>query len=404
MSGKDKRPLVPQLRFPEFRGGREWNEKKLDELVTTVSPPSKLHSASYLKNGKFPIIDQSQEQVCGWTDDEGAVIKEPLPLIVFGDHTCALKFVVKPFAQGADGIKILKTKPFIDPEYLFQSLNNRPLVTKDYKRHFSALKERVIYFPDFGSGEQQKIAEFLSSVDKLIALETQKLNAVKLNRKGLLQQLFPSQGSKVPRLRFAPFHRSDAWKKRTISDLLERVTNPVEVNPNATYREIGIRSHGKGIFHKSPVQGAELGDKRVFWVEEEALVTNIVFAWEQAIAVTSAAEKGMIASHRFPMYKAINGKSDVSFIKYFFLTERGKELLGIASPGGAGRNKTLGQKDFENLVFLSPDDVDEQRLIAQTLSSLDALITAQDIKISSVKAYKAGMMQQLFPANNVVPA
>ena len=74
MSGKDKRPLVPQLRFPEFRGGREWNEKKLDELVTTVSPPSKLHSASYLKNGKFPIIDQSQEQVCGWTDDEGAVI------------------------------------------------------------------------------------------------------------------------------------------------------------------------------------------------------------------------------------------------------------------------------------------------------------------------------------------
>ena len=65
MSGKEKRPLVPRLRFPEFREAAEWGKDKLEELITTVSPPSKLHSSSYRPQGKFPIIDQSQElRVC----------------------------------------------------------------------------------------------------------------------------------------------------------------------------------------------------------------------------------------------------------------------------------------------------------------------------------------------------
>lgn len=149
---------VPRLRFPEFREAPAWGKEKLEKLITTVSPPSKLQSSNYGTQGKFPIIDQSQEFICGWTDDERAVITESLPLIIFGDHTCALKFVDKPFAQGADGIKILKVRPAISAEYLFHSLSHRPLAMEDYKRHFSMLKERAVVFPDIESGEQQKSA------------------------------------------------------------------------------------------------------------------------------------------------------------------------------------------------------------------------------------------------------
>src|SRR2546422_10275736 len=105
-----KSTATPRLRFPEFRHDPEWNEAKLEELISTVIPPAKLPSSSYLRAGKYAIIDQSQEFICGWTDNAEAVISESLPLIVFGDHTCALKFVQQPFAQGADGIKILKAK------------------------------------------------------------------------------------------------------------------------------------------------------------------------------------------------------------------------------------------------------------------------------------------------------
>ena len=108
----------------------------------------------------------------------------------------------------------------------------------------------------------------------------------------------------------------------------------------------------------------------------------------------------MIASHRFPMYVAKTNKSDVNYIKYFFLTGKGKHLLGLASPGGAGRNKTLGQKEFDKLELLLPEKVEEQTRIAECLSSLDALINAQTQKIETLKTHKQGLMQQLFPSSN----
>ena len=94
----------------------------------------------------------------------------------------------------------------------------------------------------------------------------------------------------------------EGWKVKTISNILDKVSRPVEVAEKDLYREIGIRSHGKGIFYKEPISGAQLGKKRVFHIEPNCLVINIVFAWEQAVAKTTDAEIGMIASHRFPMF------------------------------------------------------------------------------------------------------
>ena len=182
---------TPRLRFAEFRG--EWGQEKLAELITTITPPAKLQTSDYLAQGSFPIIDQSQEAICGWTNDADAVVNESLPLIVFGDHTCAIKFVNEPFAQGADGIKIIKAKTTIAIEYLFQSINHNPLTMGDYKRHFSDLKERAVFFPDIKSGEQQKIAACLSSLDELITAQAQKVAALQTHKKGLMQQLFPAQ-------------------------------------------------------------------------------------------------------------------------------------------------------------------------------------------------------------------
>ena len=88
----------------------------------------------------------------------------------------------------------------------------------------------------------------------------------------------------------------EGWTVRSLGDVLERVSKPVKPEPKRLYREIGIRSHGKGIFHKEPVSGESLGEKRVFEVVPDCLVLNIVFAWEQAVARTTVAEIGMIAS------------------------------------------------------------------------------------------------------------
>lgn len=137
----------------------------------------------------------------------------------------------------------------------------------------------------------------------------------------------------------------EGWSETTVGRVLQRVSRLVAVVPEENYQQIAIRSHGKGLFDKQHVSGAELGDKRVFWIEPDCFVVNIVFAWEQAVGRTTQGDVGKIASHRFPMYCPKANRCDIRFIEFLFKTPRGKYLLGIASPGGAGRNKTLGQKD-----------------------------------------------------------
>ncbi|MHB2400366.1 restriction endonuclease subunit S, partial [Klebsiella pneumoniae] len=197
----------------------------------------------------------------------------------------------------------------------------------------------------------------------------------------------------VPKIRFKSFSASLGEHK--IEDILARFVSPVSVSKIEKYREIGIRSHGRGLFHKEEVSGAELGDKRVFWIKKDAVFFNIVFAWEQAVAITSSKDEGCIASHRFPMYLPKDNKCNTDYIRRYFLTKKGKYLLEFASPGGAGRNKTLGQKNFDELVVTIPD-VTEQTKIADFLSSVDEKITLLKNQYDLLCQYKKGMMQKIF--------
>ncbi|MDP1606662.1 MAG: N-6 DNA methylase, partial [Rhodocyclaceae bacterium] len=77
--------------------------RSVESLVVTVTPPTKIQKTAFGVAGRFPIIDQSQDAIAGWTDDESALVRPDKPLVIFGDHTCAIKLVETPFAQGADG-------------------------------------------------------------------------------------------------------------------------------------------------------------------------------------------------------------------------------------------------------------------------------------------------------------
>lgn len=194
----------------------------------------------------------------------------------------------------------------------------------------------------------------------------------------------------------------DGWKIQKISECLERVVDSVLPEPNSMYREIGIRSHAKGIFHKEPVTGKSLGNKRVFNVHPNCFVVNIVFAWEQAIAMTSDNEVGMIASHRFPMFKSKKNRCDIKYITYFFKTPRGKYLLELASPGGAGRNKTLGQNEFARVEIPLPP-TEEQKKIARILSTWDQAIEATEKLLKNSQQQKKALMQQFLTGKKRLP-
>lgn len=185
------------------------------------------------------------------------------------------------------------------------------------------------------------------------------------------------------------------WNFIKIESILDKIGNKVDVEKEENYRQIGIRSHGKGLFYKEPVTGEELGNKSVFWIEKDCFIVNIVFAWEQAVGRTTENEVGMICSHRFPMYRPIDNKVDIDYLVYLFKTPYGKKVLELASPGGAGRNKTLGQKEFANSEILIPSCIDEQKKIIKVLSTWDSAIGKQEQLVEKKQKFMQGLMQKL---------
>ena len=192
------------------------------------------------------------------------------------------------------------------------------------------------------------------------------------------------------------------WDVYMLGDCLSRVEKPVEVKPNELYTQIGIRSHGKGIFYKEPVTGVALGNKAVFWIEPDCFIVNIVFAWEQAIGKTTQSEVGMIGSHRFPMYRPVNDRIDIDYLIFYFLTKRGTDILEAASPGGAGRNKTLGQERFlKSKIVLPP--IEEQQKIAAILTTQDRVIELKEKRLAEKQRQKKYLMQQLLTGKKRLP-
>lgn len=183
------------------------------------------------------------------------------------------------------------------------------------------------------------------------------------------------------------------WEIVQVKDVLEKVENPVKVKQDEEYTQIGIRSHGKGIFNKEPVTGKELGNKRVFWVEPDCFIVNIVFAWERAVARTSKDHIGLIASHRFPMYKSVNNKVDISFLVNYFMTSKGKNVLEQASPGGAGRNRTLGQERFLKSKIICPP-ITEQQEINFLMQKIDREISLTKELISYKELLYRGILKK----------
>jgi type I restriction enzyme S subunit len=178
------------------------------------------------------------------------------------------------------------------------------------------------------------------------------------------------------------------WKKLRIGSLIEEVKNPVDVRDDEEYQEIGIRSHGKGIFHKDPVTGEEIGGKKVFNVIQDTLIINKVFAWEGAVALTGESEQGMIASHRFPMYATRDVNTSLEYLKYFFTHGYGQGVLYWNSYGAAGRNRPLNKNSMLSENFWFPPSDEQQRIaeyISNIRSKINELIAYIERVVDSIK-------------------
>jgi type I restriction enzyme S subunit len=288
--------------------------------------------------------------------------------------------------------------------HLFRSSIGRRIIYKlaQGATRYNISKKNLVKedFPLPTLSEQQKIASALNSMDQAIDIHEKLLNQKESEKKWLMQNLLSGKKRAKNHVDTNEFHKTKLgvlpvdWDILCLKDILNPAGKPVAPIMDELYQQIGIRSHKKGIFYKDKATGATLGKKRVFWIESDCFIVNIVFAWEHAVAKTTANEQGMIASHRFPMYKPEEGILDLDYLLYYFKSPRGKYLLGLASPGGAGRNKTLGKSEFMKLRIPVPS-IEEQMAIAQILQAADKELDLLRAKTDKLNEQKKGMMQVL---------
>lgn len=239
--------------------------------------------------------------------------------------------------------------------------------------------------------EQDKISSYLMNLDKLITLHKSKHEKLVATKKSMLDKLFPQGDSKVPAIRFEGF--VEDWEKKSLGAIVIPYSDPVEV-PHDGYERLGIRSHGKGVFHEYVEAGKEITTAQLHRVAAHNFVVNITFAWEHAVAVTGDNDAGKLVSHRFPQFSMSDGIHD-QFLKYLILDARFRHHLLLSSPGGAGRNRVLKIPEMLEYEMLIPN-IEEQKQIADYLNSLDELIDLYQIRIDKLKNIKAACLQGMF--------
>lgn len=247
-------------------------------------------------------------------------------------------------------------------------------------REYSNLKIPLPPLP-----EQKKIADILSTWDNAIQQIQALIKQLELRKKSLMQQLLTGK-QRLPGF-------SGLWEEKKLNSILNHSPRPVS-KPVTPYLALGLRSHGKGIFHKPNSDPTKIAMDTLFVVETGDLVVNITFAWEHAIAIATDKDKGGLVSHRFPTYVFDLTKVDPSFFGFLILSPHFKYLLDLISPGGAGRNRVLSKKDFLKLLVKLPS-LPEQTAIAKVLTAAENEIKHYNTYLAQLESQKKGLMQEL---------
>ena len=243
---------------------KTWEELYFSKCVKKISIKHKIKTKDYLKNGKYPIVDQSQDFISGYFDDENMLIKTKKPLIVFGDHTRCFKFIDFDFIAGADGIKILEPINKFNHKCFYYFCLALKFENKGYSRHYQYLEKATMRIPpldtqkqivgllDFKFAKIENAANALNLVKKdLVKLKASLLNSafngILLQDNGLLRasprnDTFPSviASNEVAKQStnntesILP-HLPQDWEVKTLGEIANTTSGGTPLRNNSSY-------------------------------------------------------------------------------------------------------------------------------------------------------------------------
>lgn len=183
--------IIDEDSFPNLPDS--WISLSVENVCDNLSVQSKIQTKNYKLDGKLPVVDQGAALIGGYTDNEENAVTDKLPVVVFGDHTRAIKFVDFKFAAGADGIKVLAPNELMIPRLFYRFLQAVRLPDKGYARHYQHLRSSQIAVPPLN--EQKRIADKLDELLKRVDACRERLDNVPIILKRFRQAVLAAATS-----------------------------------------------------------------------------------------------------------------------------------------------------------------------------------------------------------------
>ena len=197
----DSITMTAEQQLPE---GWEYVPFNMFFNVVSISD-KKISQKEYLDNGKYPVIDQGNLFIGGYSNDESLILKISSPVIVFGDHTKCFKYVSFPFVAGADGIKVLEPQNGIYPKYAYYYCLSIDLTDRGYSRHFAFLKKCQFLIVPIETQQAivNKIESLFDEIDEGIGRLKTAAQQIQQYRQSLLKNAFNGELTKEWRSKHA---------------------------------------------------------------------------------------------------------------------------------------------------------------------------------------------------------
>lgn len=405
---------VPQLRFPGFVG--EWEMFTMEDLfdIRNGYTPSK-YNPKFWDGGTIPwfrmedirqnghILSDSIQRVTP-AAVKGAGLFPAYSIIVattatIGEHALIIadslanqQFTVLTKRKSHDNkldMLYFHQYMFIIDEWCKKNTNAGGLLSVN----MPAFKKLSIPLPSLE--EQNEIVECLEAEDRMIAAQEQKVESLKVHKKGLMQQLFPQPGATTPALRFPGF--TGDWQEKPLCSLAAKV---IQKNKNFAVARMLTNSATEGVVDQNAYFERDIAVKdnmnNYCIVDKDDFVYNPRISSTAPVGPISINKVGKgIMSPLYTVFKFQQGH--IAFFEQYFQTEIWHPYLkSIANFGARFDRMNITTDGFFNMPLFVPS-IEEQQKIAECLETLDNLIAAESKKLESLKTHKKGLMQQLFP-------
>ena len=425
-----KSALKPKLRFPEFREAGEWRFTPLSQLATRAKQKNRDEKIDRVltNSAEFGVMDQRDyfdKDIATQGKLEGYFVVE-LGDYVYNPRVSATA-PVGPISKNHIAAGVMSPLYTV---FRFNSAFNdfyayyfKTVSWHAYMRQASSTGARhdrmaigsddfmAMPLPASSPEEQQKIADCLTTLDEVIAAQSQKIDALKTHKKGLMQQLFPREGETFPRLRFPEFQNAPGWETQELGPKTIKVGSGITpTGGDKNYKQTGrpfVRSQnvGWGCLLLDDIAFIDEDTHRSFSSTEiEALdvLLNITGASIGRSAVADARIAGGNVNQHVCILRVKPKELNPIFLNQYLISQKGQKQIDSFQAGGNRQGLNFAQ--IRTFSIPLPPSLNEQQRIAACLISHDDLIASQSDKLEALKTHKKGLMQQLFPSQEVVDA